>query len=119
MKNATQDIASRLVELMRNQQFVLAYEQLYSDDAISIDPLKPDLSPIKGLSKLIELEKAFLSKVAIHAVDVSEPICSGVYFAIRLFMNLTLDSTNTPFEELCVYEVRDNKIVSQQFFVAR
>jgi len=115
----TLDIATRLTELLKNRQFVTAYEELFIDDAISIDPLKPDLSPVKGLTKLIEFEKAFLSEAKIPSVDVSEPIISGAYFAIRLSMQVTIDSADVPFEELCIYEVRNEKLVSQQFFINR
>ncbi|MBV8391102.1 MAG: nuclear transport factor 2 family protein [Mucilaginibacter sp.] len=115
----TLDIATQLIELLRNHQFVAAYEELFTDDAISIDPLKPDLSPIKGLPTLIAFEKAFLSKAKIESINISEPMISGVYFATRLSMQVTIDSSNVPFEELCVYEVRDGKIISQQFFINR
>lgn len=115
----TVDIATQLIKLLRNCQFVTAYEELFTDDAISIDPLKPDLSPVKGLPRLIEFEKAFLSKAKIQSVDVSEPIISGAYFATRLSMQVIIESANVPFEELCIYEVRNEKIVSQQFFINR
>lgn len=113
----TLDIAKRLIGLLENGQFLIAYEELFTDDAISIDPLKPGLSPLKGLTNLIESEKTFLSKARIQSIAVSEPITSGSYFAIKLSMHVAIESTNVPFEELCVYEVRNEKIVSQQFFI--
>jgi len=115
----TLDIAKRLNELLKNGQFITAYEELFTDDAISIDPLKPELSPVKGLTNLIESEKAFLSKARIQLIEVSEPITSGAYFAIRLSMHVAIESTNFSLEELCVYEVSNEKIVSQQFFINR
>jgi hypothetical protein len=113
----TLDIANTLTGLLRQQQFVAAYEQLFIDEAISIDPLKPDLSPVKGLARLIEFEKAFLSKAKIQSVTISEPIISGAYFAVRLFMQASVGPSNVAFDELCIYEVRHEKIVSQQFFI--
>lgn len=120
LKKSMQPIASisnKLIELLRNQDFIGAYQDLFSDDAESFDPLNPHPSPLKGLAKLLEREKQFLSEVTILTLEVSDAIQAGNYFAIRLFMQFRLDEKEISIDELCIYKVADGKIVRQQFFV--
>jgi len=116
--NTIQEIANRLIDLVGRREFVQAYEELYSDDAKSIDPLNPDQEVLKGLTALIDREKDFLSRTDIHQIKVSEPIIAGNYFTVSLIMDFTLTDRGKMFvDELCVYKVADGKIISQQFFV--
>jgi len=111
-------ISQNLIELLRNLEFVKAYNDLFSEDAESIDPINPRPEPLRGLSKLIELEKQFLSRAEIHSVDISDAIHAGDYFTIRLFMIFSIDGNERNIDELCVYKVSEGKIISQQFFVS-
>ncbi|HEY4197821.1 MAG TPA: nuclear transport factor 2 family protein [Mucilaginibacter sp.] len=112
------EIANRLTELVREQKFVEAYEQLYADDAESIDPLNKEQASLKGLTKLVEREKDFLSRTDIHKITLSEPLVADNYFAVGLSMDFTIkDQGKMQVEELCVYKVKDGKIISQQFFI--
>ena len=112
------EIANRLTELVSEQKFVEAYEQLYADDAESIDPLNREQSSLKGLTNLLDREKDFLSRTEIHKITLSEPLIAGNYFTLSLTMDFTLkDQGKMLVEELCVYKVQDGKIVSQQFFI--
>jgi len=115
MKTVTA-IAERLVELVNQQQFVQAYQELYSKDAWSIDPMYPEISPIKGLATLIDRENAFLQNVKLNAVEASAPLCTANYFSITLSMDFIAGDDHRKVTELCVYGVKDGKIVSQQFF---
>jgi len=110
-------IAERLVALLKEQQFVTAYEELYSENATSIDPMHPQAPQNEGLSVLIEREKAFLRRVTMNSVEVSAPIYGDSHFAISLLLDLTVEDTRKEVKELCIYGVRDGKIVSQQFFM--
>jgi len=115
MKTVT-TIAERLVELVNQQQFIQAYKELYSEDAWSIDPMYPELSPIKGLATLIDRENAFLQNVKLNAVAASAPVCTDNYFSITLSMDFIAGDDQRKVTELCVYGVKEGKIVSQQFF---
>ncbi|WP_028295627.1 nuclear transport factor 2 family protein [Olivibacter sitiensis] len=111
-------ISRHLIQLLRNQQFVKAYEDLFSEDAESIDPINPRPEPLKGLSRLIEVEKLFLSKVEIYNIEISEAIHAENYFTIRFFIAFLIDGKKRNIDELCVYKVSQGKIISQQFFVS-
>jgi hypothetical protein len=112
------EVANRLIDLLAEQKFVAAYEQLFADDAESIDPVYATQPPLKGLANLVDREKQFLSRAEIHQVKVSQPIVAGSYFTVSLNMDFTVtDQEQKQIEELCVYHVKDGKIVSQQFFI--
>lgn len=111
-------IAARLVSLCREQKFVEAYKELFSEDAESIDPIYTNQGPSKGLINLIEREKQFLAKATIHNIAVSEPLLTLSYFAVRLNMDFTHEQRGRVIiSELCVYRVKDGRIASQQFFI--
>jgi hypothetical protein len=114
----TRQIADRLITLIREQKFVEAYKELYAEEAESIDPMHALMPPARGLITLIEREKQFLSKVTIHKIEVSEPLIASNYFSINIRMDFTTrDNGRKDLEELCVYHVKDDKIVRQQFFM--
>jgi hypothetical protein len=112
------EIANGLTELVSEQKFVEAYEQLYAEDAQSIDPLHANEPPLKDLAELIAREKDFLSRTEIHKISLSEPVIAGNYFTVSLSMDFTsAGQERKEMAELCVYKVKDGKIISQQFFI--
>jgi hypothetical protein len=115
--NTIAEIASRLSSLCTEHKFVEAYESLYSEHAVSIDPIYKN-EPLTGLSSLIEREKTFLGANQVNEVKVSDPIFAGSYFSVILSIDFTAaDQSKKVVEELCVYKVENGKIVSQQFFI--
>lgn len=110
-------ISENLIELLKKQEFIKAYEELFSQEAESIDPLYSASASLKGLTGLIEREKDFLMRAKINKVDVSEPIHYGAYFTFKLSMNFSIEGNAHNLEELCVYKVSQGKIISQQFFI--
>jgi hypothetical protein len=118
MKTIT-EIAQRLVVLLKQQQFVQAYQELFNENAESIDPIYHDQPTLKSLTQLIEREKTFLSRTDIHSINVSEPLLAGNYFTISLSMIFSIaGQEQKKIEELCVYKVEAGKIISQQFFIS-
>jgi hypothetical protein len=113
------EIANQLKELVGEQKFVDAYEQLFSEDAESIDPLNTSGQPLKGLATLLAREKDFLSRItAIQKITLSEPIIAGSYFTLSLKMSFDVEGQGqTDIEEICLYKVKNGKIISQQFFI--
>jgi len=117
----TQEIAARLVELCRQGQFEAAQKELYADDAVSIEPeaMGGFEKETKGLPAIIAKGHQFQEMVEeVHSVKVSDPLVSGNSFATALEMDTTMKGRGrSPMNELCVYNVKDGKIVSEQFFM--
>ncbi len=117
----TQQIATRLTELCSQGKFEAAQKELFAEDAVSIEPQEsPDFpKETKGLRAIIEKGHKFESMVEkIHAVSTSQPLVTGNAIAIALTMDVTMKGRGrVKLEELCAYEVKDGKIVSEQFFM--
>lgn len=117
----TEDIAQRLVTLCRDAKWEAAQRELYSDDAVSIEPFETPAfqKETKGRAALIEKGKKFDEMVeTMHALNVSDPIVATNSFACVMQMDVTMKGQGRMnMAELCVYEVKDGKIVSERFHV--
>jgi hypothetical protein len=116
-----QQIAARLAELCGKGHFEAAQKELFAEDAVSIEPrATPDFpKETKGLRAIIEKGHKFNSMVEqLHGCSVSAPLVAGNAIALALTMDVTMKGRGrVKLEEICAYEVRDGKIVSEQFFM--
>lgn len=114
----TQEIANRLVELCRLEKHPQAQEELYHQDIISKEDEKTGDPAIKGMDAIRKNTLAWEENVIeIHDAYVSDPIVTGNYFVISMENDITFkDRGRTEIKELCVYEVKNGKIVKEQFF---
>jgi len=115
----TEQIASRLAELCSQGQFEAAQKELYAENAVSIEPeAMPDFpKETKGLRAIIEKGHKFESMVEkVHGCTTSAPLVAGNAIAFTLTMDVTMKGRGrVKLEEICAYEVKDGKIVSEQF----
>jgi hypothetical protein len=115
---STQEVARRLVSLCRTGQYEAAQKELYSPDAVSIEPAGTPAEVTKGLDGILAKGKAWGEMVeAVHSAEVSEPIVAGNHFSCSMTNDVTFkEMGRQTIDEVCVYEVRDGKIVKEQFF---
>ena len=117
----TQQIATRLADLCRQGQFEAAQKELFAEDAASIEPhATPDFpKETQGLRAIIDKGHKFESMVEqMHGCSVSAPLVTGNAIALALSMDVTMKGRGrVKLEEICAYEVKDGKIVSEQFFM--
>lgn len=115
----TEQIAQRLVELCRKGDYETAQKELFANDAVSIEPWEtPDFAKeTKGLDAIIEKGHKFEAMVQeMHGGSVSEPLIAGNSFAMVLSMDMTMKGKERMnMSELCVYQVKDGKVVSESF----
>ena len=116
-KATTQQVANRLVELCRKGQILETQEELFADDVVSTEP-SGNNPVVKGKTAIIEKGKQFASMFeAVHSSEITEPIVVGNWFTIGWLFDVTLKGQGRQkMEEICLYEVKDGKIVSEQFF---
>ena len=117
----TKEIAKKLVAYCRKADWSGAHNELYDANAISIEPYATPEFPkeTNGLKAIEEKGKKFDAMVEkIHSIEASEPLVAGNSIAFSLGMDLTMKGKgrmNSP--ELCLYQVKDGKIISEEFFV--
>jgi hypothetical protein len=114
-------IANRLVELCRKGDYATAQKELFSDDAVSIEPYATPAfeKETKGLQAIFEKGNKWASMVdKVNALEVSDPLLAGNSFACTMRMDVTMkNKDHWDLTELCVYQVKDGKIISEQFFM--
>lgn len=116
-----ESIAKRLVALCREGKFEEAQKELYADDAVSIEmPGAPPgaLGDAKGLAAIIEKGHQFQAAVeTFHDNHVSDAIVAGNWFSVAMNLDVTMKGRGRmEMIEICVYQVRNGKIVKEQFF---
>jgi limonene-1,2-epoxide hydrolase len=117
----TEAIAKRLVALCREGKYEEAQRELYANDAVSIEPegLPPGaLGNVKGLEAIYEKGRQFMAGVeAVHGTEVSDPVLANNWFSISLRLDVTMKGRGrVDMREICVYRVKDGKVVLEQFF---
>ena len=115
----TQDVANRFHELAQNGQWQQIQDELFGDNAVSIEPEHaPGLQTASGIDAIREKGRKFNEMLEeVHGGYSNEPQVAGNFFSMAMGMDATMKGQGRmKFDEICVYEVRDGKIVREQFF---
>lgn len=115
----TQEVADRLSQLFKEYKWNEAQEELFSDDAQSVEPLgSQGLETVQGLDAIKKKGEDFNNSVEeMHGGYVSEPLVAGRYIAVAMGMDVTMKGAGRmKMDEIALYEVKDGKIVKEQFF---
>jgi ketosteroid isomerase-like protein len=117
----TNEIANRLAELCRQAKFETAQKELYANDAVSIEPYATPAfeKETKGIDAILAKGDKWNEMVQeTHSITVSEPLVATNSFAFTMRMQVTMkEQGHMDMKELCVYRVKDGKIISEEFFM--
>lgn len=117
----TQQIAEQLIAYCKNGEFEAAQNDLYGNDVTSTELLANQVfeKETMGKDKVLEKIKKFNEVVEeSYGYEVSEPIICGNAIAFKLVMDIKVKGQERKkIEEICVYETKDGKIISEQFFM--
>jgi ketosteroid isomerase-like protein len=114
----TQEVAQKLVQLCREGKNIDAINELYDDNIVSSEPKGTPMELAEGKDAVIGKNQHWYSMVEeIHSGEVSDPIVKGNFFTVSMDMDVTYkEGGRMPMQEIAVYEVKDGKIVAEQFF---
>jgi hypothetical protein len=115
----TKQVADRLVELCRQGKIEDAQNELFADDALSIeanDTMGPrETKGIDAIKKKGEMFNSMLENF--YGATISDPIVAGNHFSIAWEMDAQMKGQERMMmKEICVYQVKDDKVISEQFF---
>lgn len=117
----TKEIAKRLRKLCEQGEFETTQKELFAKDAVSIEPMASEAfeKETHGLDAILKKGKKWTDMVKEnHSMEISEPMIAGNTFALTMHMDVTMkDGKRMNMTELCVYHVKDGKIISEQFFM--
>ena len=117
----TTEIASRLKELCEQGQFETALNELFAKDAVSIEPyaangFEKETKGLEGLKKKGELWNSMVLER--HGFSISDPIVANQSFALTMGMDVTMkEGGRMNMTEICLYKLKDGKIISEEFFM--
>jgi hypothetical protein len=114
----TQEVADKLVEYCREGRNVDAINELYADNIVSKE--------VEGAPRALTTGKDdvrtktidwYESVEEIHGGEISEPLVAGNHFTVTMDMDVTYkEHGRMPMSEIAVFEVKDGKIIAEQFF---
>ncbi|HTB27151.1 MAG TPA: nuclear transport factor 2 family protein [Puia sp.] len=117
----TKEIAKKLKKYCEQGKFEEAQRDLFAKDAVSIEPMAGGGfdKETRGLDAIIKKGDKWQEMVSdTHSIEVSEPTIAGNTFSLSMRMDVTTkDRGRMDMTELCVYQVKDGKIISEQFFM--
>ncbi len=113
------EVAHRLVDLCREGKNVEAINELYDENIVSIEPEGSPM-PGKTVGKAAVLGSTndwYDSVQELHSAYISDPIVAGNFFSCTMDIDATYkERGRNEMSELCVFEVKNGKIASSQFF---
>ena len=117
--STTQEIANQFHEWAQKGQWDKIQAELYADEAESIEPPNsPGLVSVTGLDAIKQKGQQFNEMVEeMHGGYTTAPVVGGRFFSVAMGMDVTYKGMGRQkMDEVAVYEVKDGKIVKEQFF---
>jgi hypothetical protein len=117
----TQEVANRFNEHAQSGQWDKIQGELYSEDAVSIEPAHAaaiGMANAVGLDAIKKKGEAFGQMVEeMHGGYSTPPVVGGNFFSVGMGMDVTMKGAGRmKMDEVAVYEVKEGKIISEQFF---
>lgn len=115
----TKQIADRMSELFKENKWQQVQDELFADDCVSIEPEhSKGLKTVQGRDAIKKKGEDFGAMVEeMHGGWVSDLLVGGNYITCAMGMDVTMKGMGRMnMDEVCLYEVKDGKIVKEQFF---
>jgi len=115
----TEEVANRFNELAQSGDWNKIQDELFAENATSIEPSNsPGMKTVEGLDAIKQKGKQFGEMLEeMHGGYSNAPQVAGRYFAVAMGMDCTMKGMGRQkMDEIALYEVKDGKIVKEQFF---
>ena len=115
----TKEVAARFEELARQEKWFEIQDELFADNVESIDPPgSPYFGFAQGRAAVRKKGEDWVKKItAVHCTHTGAPVVAGRHFVVSRQVDITVDGFGrVQMDELMLYEVKDGRIVLEQFF---
>ena len=115
----TQEVAVRFNELAKQEKWFEIQDEFFADDVRSIDPPhSPYFGYAEGKANVRKKDEDFVKRIeAAHRRYTTEPVVAGNHFAVGREVDITVQGHGRiQINQVMMYEVKDGKIISEQFF---
>lgn len=116
---STQEVANRMSELFKENNWGQVQDELYAEDCESIEPPHaPGLKTVRGMAAIKQKGREFNEMIEeMHSGWVSDLLVGGNYITCAMGLDVTMKGMGRiKMDEVCVYEVKNGKVVKEQFF---
>ncbi len=114
----TNEVAKKWASLCREGKNLECVNQLYSDNVSSREMPGTPNEITTGKQNVLNKNKQWLDSVEeMHDGQIEDPIVADKHFTSKMTYDVTFkEHGRQRLEEIGVYEVKDGKIASEQFF---
>ena len=115
----TAEVAEKFNQLSKEGKWEKIQDELFAENAVSIEPPNsPGMQSVEGLAAIKQKGKMFNEMVEeMHGGYSTDPVVAGNHFSVGMGMDVTMKGQGrTKMDEIALYEVKDGKIVKEQFF---
>ncbi len=115
----TLEVATRFNELAMQEKWFEIQHELFAENVRSIDPPNsPYFGYAEGKTAVRKKGEDFVKTIeAFHGASTTEPVAGGNHFAVGREVDITLQGFGRiQIKQVMLYEVKDGKIVLEQFF---
>ena len=115
----TAEVAAKFNVLSKEGKWDMIKDELYAENAVSIEPPNSSgMQSVEGLPAMRQKAKMFNEMVEeMHGGYSTDPVVAGNHFSVAMGMDVTMKGMGrTKMDEIALYEVKDGKIVKEQFF---
>ena len=113
------EVALRFNELAKEEKWFEIQDELFENDVKSIEPDdSPYFNNVQGKAAVRKKGEDWVKRIqAVHRSYTSQPVVGGNYFAVGREIDMTVEGIGRiESKELMLYEVKNGKIISEQFF---
>ena len=114
----TQDVANRLITMCREGKNLEAIDELYADNITSKEMPGMPNDTVSGKEAVRQKSEQWMESIEeFHGGEVSDPVVAGNHFTCRMTFDATFkEGGRQQMEEIGIFEVKEGKIVGEQFF---
>lgn len=111
------EIAQKLTEWFNANEMMKPYQELYSPNIVSVEQ-DGEFARCDGMDAVMKKGEWWTETFEVHSASASEPLVADDWFSVMF----TMDTTHKPsgqrstMSEIGVYQVKDGKIVYEEFF---
>jgi SnoaL-like domain len=110
----TEEVAKKVVELVRKQAWYEALDTLYPQDIVSVEATAPESRGKEAVRSKIDW---WVSAMEVHSFKASEPFVAHDRFVVQYDADVTEKESKQrrQISEVGVYTVKNGKIVREEF----
>ncbi len=116
---STREVAERFNELAQQEKWFEIQDELFAENVRSIEPANsPYFKNVEGKETVRKKGEDWVKRIeGAHGRHTTNPIAAGNHFVVGRQVDITVQGLGRiKIDELMLYEVKDGKIVSEQFF---